>query len=283
MKAVINKIIHSSVVDGPGNRAVIFLQGCNYNCGYCHNPETINRCINCGKCVAVCPTGALSYLKQLEQKVIWDESECCQCDVCLAVCPNLSTPKTKEYSAQEVMELIKNDLPFVRGITISGGECSLQRDFVVELFKLVKEKKRSTLMDSNGSYDYTSDEGLMAVCDGVMLDVKVWDDEEHKKLTGLSSKPVIENAVKLAKAGKLEEIRTVVVPGYLDNRTTVDEITKLLAPYQRDKTIRYRISAYRPFGVREPYIGEFKSPTREELESLAEVARNNGFWDIVII
>lgn len=277
MKAIVNKIIHSSVVDGPGNRAAIFLQGCNYTCSYCHNPETISLCGHCGTCVDVCPAGALTLE---EGKVQWNEAVCCGCDQCLAACPNLSTPKTKEYSAAEVMELLKKDIPFIRGITVSGGECSLQRDFLVELFTLVKAKKRTTLMDSNGSYDYTADEALMAVCDGVMLDVKAWDEEEHLALTGRSSRPVIENAVKLAKMGKLEEIRTVVVPDVLDNRKTVDEITKALAPYG---PVRYRISAYRPFGVREPYRSQLRSPSREELEELAQIARNNGVTDIVII
>ncbi|MBR5517369.1 MAG: YjjW family glycine radical enzyme activase [Firmicutes bacterium] len=280
MKAVVNKIIHTSVVDGPGNRAAIFLQGCNYLCGYCHNPETINMCIHCKACVDVCPAGALSVVNE---KVVWDEALCCECDECIGACPNMSTPKTVEYSAEDVMEILKKDIPFIRGVTVSGGECSLHRDFLVELFKLVKAKNKSTLMDSNGSYDYTADEELMAVCDGVMLDVKAWDDAEHIKLTGKSSNPVIENAVKLAKAGKLEEIRTVVVPGYLDNRKTVDEITKLLAPLQGEKPIRYRISAYRPFGVREPYNSQMYSPTRAELDELAEIARQNGIFDIVII
>ena len=138
-------------------------------------------------------------------------------------------------------------------------------------------------MDSNGSYDYTADEELMAVCDGVMLDVKAWSEAEHMKLTGKSSSPVIENALKLAKAGKLEEIRTVVVPGYLDNKETVERITEILAPFQEEKPIRYRISAYRPFGVREPYRSQMRSPSRNELEELAEIARKNGFTDIVII
>lgn len=279
-KAVVNKIIHSSVVDGPGNRAAIFLQGCNYTCAYCHNPETINLCVHCGACVGVCPAGAL---RMEAGRVVWNEAVCCECDECLRACPNLSTPKTMEYSAQDVMELLKKDIPFIRGITVSGGECSLHRDFLVELFTLVKAKKRTTLMDSNGSYDYTADEELMAVCDGVMLDVKAWNEAEHIKLTGKSSSPVIENAIKLAKAGKLEEIRTVVVPGYLDNLETVDRITRLLAPLQEDKQIRYRISAYRPFGVREPYRSQLCSPSREELEELAEAARKNGFTDIVII
>lgn len=277
MKAIVNKIIHSSVVDGPGNRAAIFLQGCNYTCSYCHNPETISLCGHCGTCVDVCPAGALTLD---DGKVRWNESLCCSCDQCLAACPNLSSPKTKEYTAAEVMDLLKKDIPFIRGITVSGGECSLQRDFLVELFTLVKAKKRTTLMDSNGSYDYTADTELMAVCDGVMLDVKAWDDAEHLALTGRSSRPVIENAIKLAKIGKLEEIRTVVVPDVLDNRKTVDEITKALAPYG---PVRYRISAYRPFGVREPYRSQLRSPSREELEALAQIARNNGFTDIVII
>lgn len=280
MKAVVNKIIHTSVVDGPGNRAAIFLQGCNYTCGYCHNPETINMCIHCKACVDVCPAGALTISNE---KVVWNEVLCCECDACIGACPNMSTPKTVEYSAEDVMEILKKDIPFIRGVTVSGGECSLHRDFLVELFKLVKAKNKSTLMDSNGSYDYTADEELMAVCDGVMLDVKAWDDAEHIKLTGRSSNPVIENAVKLAKAGKLEEIRTVVVPGYLNNRETVDKITKLLAPLQGEKPIRYRISAYRPFGVREPYNSQMYSPTRSELEELADIARQNGIFDIVII
>ena len=51
MKAVINRIIPFSSVDGPGNRTAIFLQGCNINCKYCHNPETRKMCVQCGTCV----------------------------------------------------------------------------------------------------------------------------------------------------------------------------------------------------------------------------------------
>ena len=60
-KAPVNKIIPSSVVDGPGNRTAIFFQSCNFNCRYCHNPETINMCISCGACVETCPVQALSF------------------------------------------------------------------------------------------------------------------------------------------------------------------------------------------------------------------------------
>lgn len=61
--APVNKIISFSAVDGFGNRTAIFLQGCNQNCWYCHNPETIRHCRACGACVAACPAGALELVE----------------------------------------------------------------------------------------------------------------------------------------------------------------------------------------------------------------------------
>ena len=61
--APVNKIISFSAVDGFGNRTAIFLQGCNQNCLYCHNPETIQHCKACGACVAACPAGALELVE----------------------------------------------------------------------------------------------------------------------------------------------------------------------------------------------------------------------------
>ncbi len=280
MKANVNKIIRSSIVDGPGNRAAVFLQGCNYTCTYCHNPETIHVCSNCGICVSNCPVGALSMK---DGKVNWQQEICCECDACIHNCPHLASPRVQEMSAAQVMEYLKNDWMFIRGITVSGGECSLQRNFLLELFRLVKEKGKTALMDSNGSYAYMDDEELMQVCDGVMLDVKAYNDAAHQKLTGRSSRPVLDQAARLAKAGKLEEIRTVIVPEVLPNEETVDNITKLLAPYLKIRSIRYKLIAYRPIGVREPYNKRYRQPTAKEMKKYEAIARKNGFENIVII
>ena len=95
---LINKIIPLSTVDGPGARTSIYVQGCNLKCGYCHNPETINMCIHCGKCLEVCPVGALELV---DNKVTWNEDTCIDCDKCIEICPHLSSPKTKAYKVEE--------------------------------------------------------------------------------------------------------------------------------------------------------------------------------------
>ena len=61
-RATVSKILTYSIVDGPGNRLVIFLQGCNFDCTACHNPHTIGECNNCGDCVPACHADALSLV-----------------------------------------------------------------------------------------------------------------------------------------------------------------------------------------------------------------------------
>ena len=55
--ATVSRWLPFSCVDGPGNRLVLFLQGCNFACPGCHNPHTIGLCDHCGDCVPSCPSG----------------------------------------------------------------------------------------------------------------------------------------------------------------------------------------------------------------------------------
>lgn len=280
LRAPINRIIPFSSVDGPGNRTAVFLQGCNWDCRYCHNPETRKQCIGCGACVPGCPQGALTIQKH--HTILFNPAACVMCDQCIQVCQHNSSPRICNLTPEETFQLIKKQMPFIRGVTVSGGECCLHPEFLQELFVLCRKAGLNTMIDSNGSIPFSRMPGLLKQVDGVMLDIKAYDAAQHKLVTGAENAAVLENAVFLAKQGKLFEVRTVVVPGLFDAEDTVRRAAALLAPYLKIGAIRYKLIAYRPMGVRKEYQ-IYKSPAPEELKGLEAIVREQGFSDVIIL
>ncbi len=260
IKAPVNKIIPFSNVDGPGNRTSIFLQSCPFTCLYCHNPETIHMCIHCGDCVKTCPTKALTVVKK---KVVWDQTKCVDCDTCIKICKHMASPKIRMMSTDELMKEIRKQKGFIRGITVSGGECMNHPDFLLELFKKAKKEGLTCLIDSNGFHDFKDYKELLDISDGVMLDVKAVDNKFHEYLTGVSNESVLNNLTYLVQANKLAEVRTVLLPNSpQENKKTVEEVSKII----QDKTI-YKLLRYRPFGVREEGIKEIGNTITSEQEA----------------
>lgn len=280
MKVPVNKIIPFSSVDGPGNRTVIFLQGCNIDCKYCHNPETRAVCIKCGDCVKTCPVGALKQATNGD--ILYDENICVDCDTCIKVCKHNSTPKCRYLTPAQVYEIVKNQIPFIRGITVSGGECMLYPEFIQQLFALAKQDGLSTLIDSNGTFDFSKHPELLKATDGVMLDIKSFDENDHINVTGHTNKTVIKNALFLLETGKLEEIRAVVVEDLYSAKNSIEGIGKLLSKNSDNKNIRIKIIAYRPIGVREQF-SHYQIPKPEFLNELKEILSGYGFDNVVII
>ena len=287
MRAAINKMIPLSVVDGPGCRTAVFVQGCNIACAYCHNPETQRLCNGCGVCVSQCPAGALSLSGK---QVIWDEAVCTQCDHCIMVCPNYASPKVRWMEAMDVWEQISKNIPFIQGITVSGGECGLYPEFLTELFTLAGKAGLSCFLDSNGCVDFTKHPELMAVTDKVMLDVKAWDSQVFHKLTGGDNGIVKKNMNYLAQAGKLYEVRLVCLEGESSSGLAEDkdvdmvEVIKGVAaevtPYLED--FRLKLITFRNYGVRGK-MEHRKSPTQDQMEKLKELAVQCGFKEIQIV
>ena len=270
-KAPVNKIILFSNVDGPGNRTSVFFQGCNFRCRFCHNPETMRLCSHCGTCVSACPAGALSLSSG---EVVWDPAACRQCDTCLRVCPGSASPRIRWMTAEEIVREIRRAFPYIEGITVSGGECTLQAEFLLELFPLVRAERKTCLLDSNGSYDFGADPRLLECCDGVMLDVKAVEPEWSRFLLGVSPDMVLMNLDFLLDAGKLQEVRTVILPGR-DREN--EEIVRYTAA-RIGNACDYRIIRYRPFGVREDQqevLGRDEAG-REYAERFASLARSLG-------
>lgn len=280
MQAVVNKIIPFSSVDGPGNRTAVFLQGCNINCRYCHNPETRGMCRSCGLCVEQCPAGALE--KSAEGNIVYHPEECMQCDTCIHVCPHDSSPRTALMTPEEVYKKVRKQIPFIRGLTVSGGECMLRPDFLAELFKHAKKDGLNTMIDSNGTIPFWEYSELLEVTDGVMLDIKAFKNEDHVKITDTENEIVLKNAVYLAENKKLYEVRAVIVPDLYDTKKSITQMGKFLAPYLEIREFRIKLIAYRPMGVREEYA-HYQVPSQAYLEELADILKTYGFKDIVII
>ncbi len=267
----INRIINFSNVDGPGNRMAIFFQTCPFRCLYCHNPETINACKNCGICVTKCPVGAL---KQIDGRVIWDSSKCVSCDTCIHVCPNSSSPKVVMMSVDDLLNKIKEVKPFIRGITVSGGECTNFASFLEKLFKEVKKLGLTCLIDSNGAHDLSKFESLIDLSDGVMLDVKAIDPVFHQFLTGKTNEIVLKNLHYLLNKNKLEEVRTVILPNYDEqNINTVKEVSKIIG-----SKVRYKLLKYRYFGVKDEGLSYFGRVIVDDdtLNKMKDIATQNG-------
>lgn len=276
---LVNKLIPMSVVDGPGNRFAIFLQGCNFNCKYCHNPETIHRCIHCGDCVAGCPADALDLV---EGEVVWDPIKCVDCDKCIATCTHGASPKVRDMSAADLMNEIESAMPFIEGISVSGGEATLQAKELIPLFQMAKDKGLTALIDSNGGVDFSKGDlkTLLDISDGVMLDVKAWEKEDHLRITGRDNDGVKKNLAYLAEADKIEELRFVLLDT-LDNEHTLREAAKVMG--EKIHSTRAKLISYRHFGVRKEYIDVLRAPSREEKDRLIALTKELGFKEVVDI
>lgn len=247
--ATVSKLLSYSCVDGPGNRFVIFLQGCNLNCLACHNPHTIGLCNHCGECVAACHANALSMV---DGRIAFDPLNCDQCDACLVECPISANPMVRQFSVAELLELIRQRRPFLNGVTVSGGEPTLQLDFVCRLFRAIRNDPElaglTCFIDSNGQLGASGWERLLPLSDGVMLDVKAFSEPLHRALTGGSNQPSLQSARLVQAAGKLYELRYLLIPGKTDREPEVDALIRFVLALGED--VRVKLNAYQLHGVR---------------------------------
>ncbi|MCF8778266.1 YjjW family glycine radical enzyme activase [Vibrio sp. IRLE0018] len=248
-KGKVSRVLPFSCVDGPGNRLVIFLQGCNFRCLSCHNPHTIRHCNHCGDCVTACPEGAL--IKK-NNSVVWLEEVCSHCDHCLEVCPYHSNPKIKEWTVSEMVDLIRKQHLFISGVTVSGGEATLQLGFVRELFKAIKNDAQlahlSCFIDSNGSLATHGWETISPYLDGAMIDLKAWQSETHHWLVGRDNHRVILSIKHLVELGKLHEIRLLHIPGRSDLDSEFVALSAFLATLPSN--VKIRLNAFGHHGVK---------------------------------
>ena len=289
----VNKVLRFSLVDGPGNRFVVFLQGCNFNCIACHNPYTINLCDGCDQCVEPCPEHAL--MARPGKVPLLNAELCTECDVCMEVCPSDSTPLATMVEVDALVNQIAKVAPFLSGVTVSGGEATLQPTFVAALFAELRERDAtrhlSTLVDSNGSANRKTWDSLLPVMDGAMLDLKALDPATHRLMTGSDNSQVLDSIVYLAGHHKLTEIRLLLLPGRNDSPEIIEATAGWLR--QVDPNMRIKLIGFRQHGVRDAAAstqaldGPAPLPLAEadpaHVEAMAEIVRSVGFSDVVVV
>ena len=203
-KATIFDMVRGSFVDGPGIRTTVFFKGCNLACAWCHNPESQrmapelmlykDKCRGCGKCREKCPHALAS---------------CDLCGRCALYCPHDARELCgREYTTGEVLQKVCKDKAFYEasggGVTLSGGECMLQLDFIEELLQSCKGCGIHTAVDTAGCVPAAAFDRILPYTDLFLFDVKCIDSEKHKRYTGVGNEQILAN---LCRSGKIVQKR----------------------------------------------------------------------------
>ena len=253
--ALVTEIVRASFADGPGLRTVVFFKGCPLSCIWCHNPECIDprpqvllypeKCIGCNMCDKGCFSGSR------------------------VVCGS-------EMTAEQIFSQIaldKKNYGKDGGVTFSGGECLCYPDILTELISLCKAEQIGTAAETSL---YIYNEKILSSLDLIMADLKIWDNDKHKKYTGVENGKIKENFERLDKLGVPFIVRTPVIPGINDTKEEITSIRSFLAGFKN--VIKYELLPYHPLGVsKQKALGIkptlFEIPSTETMEELLSYAK----------
>lgn len=175
--------------DGPGIRTTVFFKGCQLRCAWCHNPESFllkpqlqyigSLCSGCQSCAAVCPHKAHSFQGQ---EHLVDFSSCRACGKCAAVCPAHALKISGyETDAASVMNIVLKDRAYYEtsggGLTVSGGEPTMQPEFLEELLSLARKEGLHTCLETNGYISPAVLEAILPLTELFLLDYKLHGEE----------------------------------------------------------------------------------------------------------
>jgi pyruvate formate lyase activating enzyme len=287
MQATLFDIQRFCVHDGPGIRTTVFFKGCNLHCFWCHNPESIStkpevqylsmKCIGCGKCFSACPRGCHSVC---DGQRTFDRSACLGCAQCTQACPSEAlTMVGKAYTVQDVLDVVLRDKPFYKGsgggLTCSGGEPMLQKDFLVELLARAKAEGLHTAVDTAGNVPWRFYEEILPYTDLFLYDIKCMDNARHAAATGADNRLILENIVRLSGEGAKIWVRIPVIVGVNDTAENMEQTAELLKPLEGVELVEL-LTFHRLGGGKYESIGkvygamELLPAAKEEMKALSQ-------------
>jgi pyruvate formate lyase activating enzyme len=264
-KGVVLNIQHFSTHDGPGIRTNVFLKGCSLRCKWCSNPESIHpkpelgynprKCIGkdeCGFCLKECPESAIFVLDSHKQvQINWDL--CTNCGKCIQNCP----PEAlyvfgKEMTVDEVLDEVEQDSSFYResggGITLSGGECTLQPDFSAALLAGAHRRGINTAIETAGNVPWDFFCKVLEHVDTVLHDHKLSVTTRSKQWVGVDNVRIQTNFKRAYETfpNKRFIARTPVIPGINDDEEHVRAVLAFIRPYKN--VVDYELLPYHRYG-----------------------------------
>jgi pyruvate formate lyase activating enzyme len=167
------------------------------------------------------------------------------------------------------------------GFTLSGGEPLMQHRFAVKLLAAARSRGIHTALDTNGYYGDRLGDAELESIDLVLLDLKTWDPERHRRLTGMDVGPTLAFARRLADRGKPIWVRFVLVPGLTDDAENVSS----LAAFAADLGVVERVDVlpfhqmgrdkWKRLGL-EYTLGDVEPPTTRQVELASAPFRDAG-------
>lgn len=204
------------------------------------------------------------------------------CPLRCVYCHNRDTWNPKggtEYTSAEIIEKLKPYLDYIKfsggGITVTGGEPTLQAEFVTELFKECKELGVHTALDTSGFADIEKVTGLLEFTDLVLLDIKHAVDEKHRLITGVGNEKIRRFAYYIRDKGIPAWIRYVLVPDYTDSKQDLERAREFIS--ELTNVVKVEVLPYHT-------LGEYKweelnkkyelSDVREPIQIEIKIAKN---------
>ncbi|HCJ10744.1 MAG TPA: glycyl-radical enzyme activating protein [Clostridiales bacterium] len=293
-----------SVHDGPGCRTLVFLSGCPLRCEWCSNPEgwevrprvmfSSMKCKqrewNCTRCVEACPRGAIKVADdpEAEQQIVIDRSLCEECTTyeCVAACRVEGLRLCgRLWTADEFMRIMNRDRQYWGpggGVTFTGGEPLVQKDFILELLRRCRRDYIHAAIETTGHAEPEFFMEALSLVEFAFVDIKLMDPERHRRWTGVTNELILANITALAGdswSGRLV-IRTPIIPGVNDD----DENIVATAEFMRDVGLeeinilpfhRLGDSKWTQLGLVYPFKDQ-ESPSRETMERIQGLFKDKG-------